>query len=95
MDEDISTLVLLNKAIPLLLTKPFNCSFCHCLDLLNKFFSKPQAATLAKEKILESPTDLEAQIRPLTQKSNGVKYEKKQENLYFSLAHIVNEARKY
>jgi hypothetical protein len=66
MDKYISTLVLLNEAIPLLLTKPLNCSFCHCLDLLNKFFSKPQAATLAKEKILESPTDLEAQIRPLT-----------------------------
>ena len=75
MDKYISTLVLLNEAIPLLLTKPLNCSFCNFLDLLNKFFFKPQAATLAKEKILGSPTDLKTQVTPLTQKSSRVKCE--------------------
>ncbi len=77
MDKDIPTLILLNEAIPLLLTKPLYCSFWHCLDLLNKFFSKPQAATPAKVKILKSPTGLKTQIRPLTQKGIVVKYEKK------------------
>jgi len=53
---------LLDKAVSFFVAKPLYCSFCHSIDLLSQIFhnnTKPKAATLAKEAILQSKADLQ------------------------------------
>jgi len=60
MYKYILTVFQLNEPISLLITEPFYCSLCQSTDLLSKIFYhsiKPQAATLAKETILQSKTN--------------------------------------
>lgn len=54
MHEDVRTILLLDKTIAFLVTKPFYCSVCQSDNLLLKKSSgpKPKVATLAQLRVL-------------------------------------------
>jgi len=54
MDENILTIILLNKAVTLLVTEPLHGSFCHSAFLLSKKFLHSQDERFGKtEKLLK------------------------------------------
>jgi hypothetical protein len=50
MDENILTIILLNKTIALLVTEPLHGSFCHSAFLLSKYFLHSQDERFGKIK---------------------------------------------